>query len=469
MSAMLSASDPGLRRVSVNAGNAVVDLVLPSGLPVAELVPEIVDILDAHGGDRFGDPAAKRYQLSLPGASALPASATLAQNGIRDGAILVLSQSTTPLPDPRYDDVADAVSATVDAKTRQWSRQAGQLNGAVAACGFTCVGCLVLIRNAFSDSAIHSLGSTAAAAALAGFVALLAAMVAHRVYRSGIAGLTLNLIASGFAATAGFLAVPGVAGAPSTLLASVAAAVTSVLAIRVAGCGVVILTAVACFAMVIAAGALAAVITAAPLHAISSACALISLGMLGLAGRVSIVLSGLSPQLPPAPHPDPPAPERAPEREPLTAKAIRADRWLASLLAAFASAAAVGAVATALAGASRTDRIAFAAIVGALLLLRARHDSRRMPVYAISGILTIGTTFAVAAVGVPEHGPWIAAATAALAAAAIYLGFVVSATSFSPVVRRSLDLLEYVALVAIVPLTCWISGLYSTVLGLSPS
>ena len=67
---MLSAADPGLRRVSVNAGDAVVDLVLPAGLPVAELIPEIVDIVDGLGGDRFGDPAAKRYQLSLPGASA---------------------------------------------------------------------------------------------------------------------------------------------------------------------------------------------------------------------------------------------------------------------------------------------------------------------------------------------------------------------------------------------------------------
>ncbi len=122
---MLPASDPGLRRVSVNAGNAIVDLVLPAGLPVAELIPRIVDILDGHGTDRFGDPSPKRYQLSLPGSSALPASATLAQNGILDGAILVLSQSGTHLTHPRYDDVADAVSATIDAIARPWHRPTG--------------------------------------------------------------------------------------------------------------------------------------------------------------------------------------------------------------------------------------------------------------------------------------------------------------------------------------------------------
>jgi type VII secretion integral membrane protein EccD len=466
---MLSASDPGLRRVSVNAGDAIVDLVLPAGLPVAELVPQIVDILDDHGGNRFGDPAAKRYQLSLPGSSALPASATLAQSGIRDGEILVLSKSATSLPDPRYDDVADAVSATIDAIARPRAGQPAQVAAAVAASSFTVIGCLVLMRNAISNSAIHSFGSTAAVAALAGFVAMLAAVVAHRVYRSRVAGVTLNLIASGFAAAAGFLAVPGVAGGPNVLLAGSAAAVCSVLAIRVTGCGVFVLTASACFATVIAACALVAVITASPLHTISSVCALISLALLGSAGRASIVISGLAPRLPPTERPDSPALARVPESNSLTAKAVRADRWLASLVAAFASLATAGAVTTALAGTSRPGCIAFAAIVGALLLLRARHDSRRMLLFAIAGILTTGATLACAAAGAPEHGPWIAASTAALAAGAIYLGFVVPATSFSPAIRRSVDLLEYLALIAIVPLTCWICGLYGAVRGLSPS
>jgi type VII secretion integral membrane protein EccD len=466
---MLSASDPGLRRVSINAGTAVVDLVLPAGLPVAELVPQIVDILAAHGGESIGDPSATRYQLSLPGSSALPASATLAQNGIRDGEILVLSPSAAALPDPRYDDVAEAVSATVDAIARPWTGQSAQFAAALAASSFTGIGCLVLIRNAFSNSAIHSFGSTAAVAALAGFIAMLAAVVAHRVCRSGVAGVTLNLIATEFAATAGFLAVPGVAGGPSVLLAASAAAVASVLGIHVTGCGGAILAAIACFVSIIAAGALVAVLTGWPLHTIGSVCALLSLSLLGSAGRMSIVISGLSPQWPATPRPDSPALACMTEKDPLIARAARADRWLAILVAAFASSAAAGAVTTAFAAASRPDCIAFAAIVGALLLLRARHNSRRMPVFAIAGILTTGATFALAAVSAPERGPWIAATTAALAAVAIYLGFVVPSTSFSPAVRRSVDLLECLTLITIVPLTCWICGLYSAVRGLSPS
>jgi type VII secretion integral membrane protein EccD len=463
----LSASDPGLRRVSVHAGTSVVDLALPAAMPVATLIPSIMDILDDRGANRSGDPVATRYHLSRPGSSALPASTTLAQNGIRDGAVLVLGRSWPDPPRPRYDDVAEAVAATLDATARprdqQQDRHATRLTGAAAAICLTCVGGLVLIRNALSTNAARSLSSTAGVAALAGLIALLLAMIAHRAYRDPIAGLTMSMIATAFASVAGFLAVPGDSGLPHVLLAAMAAAVTSVLAIRVSGCGVVALTAVSCFAIVFAVAALAGVISAAPPHAIAAVSALASVGLLGLAGRASIVLAGLSPQLSALDSETPDC---------LATKAIRADEWLASLIAAFSSSAAVGAVITVVAapvGAPRPGCIAFAAAIGALLLLRARFDRRRTLVFIVSGIIATGTTFAVAAAGMPNHGPWIAAVTAMLAAAAVYLGFVAPAMSLSPVVRRGAELLEYLALVAMVPLTCWICGLYGAVRSLNPT
>jgi len=77
------------------------------------------------------------------------------------------------------------------------------------------------------------------------------------------------------------------------------------------------------------------------------------------------------------------------------------------------------------------------------------------------------TTFGVVAVRMPEQGAWIAALTAMLAAGAIYLGFVAPAISLSPVIHRSVEVLEWLALVAMVPLTCWICGLYSVGRGLN--
>ncbi|MGO9381738.1 MAG: type VII secretion integral membrane protein EccD [Mycobacterium sp.] len=459
----MQVSDPGLRRVSIHAGTVVVDLALPAGVPVAVLIASIVDMLKGREVDGSADLEARRYHLSRPGASALDTSTTLAQNDIRDGAVLVLGQSTNPPPAPRYDDVAEAVSATLDGTARLWdhsrNRKAARLTGALAAGLLTGVGGLMLIRNALGNNIARGLGTTAGVAALAGLVALLFAAIAHRAYRDAIAGLALSVIATAFAAVAGFLAVPGTPGIPNVLLGATAAAVTSVLAMRVSGCGVVTLTAVSCVALVIAVAALVGVFAAAPLRAIGAVSALVSLGLLGVAARVSIMLAGLSPRLPPAPEADGVC---------LAGKAIRADDWLTSLLAAFASSAAVGAIITILAGAPRLSCIAFGTVTGALLLLRARSvDVKRMLVFVISGIVITATTFGVVALSTPQRGAWLAGVTATLAAAAIYLGFIAPAVSLTPLVRRSVEALECLALVAIVPLTCWICGLYGAVRGLN--
>jgi type VII secretion integral membrane protein EccD len=452
--------------VSVHAGTAVVDLSLPAEVPVATLIPPIVDILQGRDTDSSSGLVGRRYHLSLPGASTLDASTTLAQNGIRDGAVMVLSQARTPPPVSPYDDVAEAVSTTLNTTARRSNQPrdwpATRLTSAVAASCLTGIGAVTLIRNALSLNAARYLSATAGVAALAGFAALLFAVFAHRAHSDSIAGLTLSVIATVFASVAGFLAVPGAPGLPSVLLAAMGAAVMSVLAMRLSGCGVVTLTAVSCFTMVVAIAALAGVITAAPLHIIGSVSALVSLGLLGVAARVSIVLAGLSPRLPPAPDLD--------TSDCLAAKAIRADNWLTSLVAAFSCSAALGAIITVLIGAPRLNCIAFATVTGSLLLLYARSiDGRRTLLFVASGIVTTGTTFGVTAASTPDHGPWIAATTAMLVAAAIYLGFVAPAMSLSPMVRRSLELLECLVLVAMVPLTCWICGLYGTVRGLNPT
>jgi len=113
---MLSAADPGLRRVSVNAGDAVVDLVLPRAARRGA-DPEIVDIVD--GLAAIGSAIRRLSATSFPAGRVCSAGVgDVGAERIQDGAILVLSQPTTPVPDPRYDDVADAVSAAVDAKAR---------------------------------------------------------------------------------------------------------------------------------------------------------------------------------------------------------------------------------------------------------------------------------------------------------------------------------------------------------------
>ncbi len=452
--ASLPGSDSGLRRVSIHAGTAVTDMSLPARVPVAVLIPSIVDLLDGHGVDAPGELEARSYRLSSPGAAPLIASATLAQNGIEDGAVLVLTQSCAPAPPVRYDDVAEAVSGTLDAAGRDRCpvrrRQATRVAGAVAAACLAGIGALALIRNAFGTNAT---GTTVGVTASAGFLALLVGAVAHRAYGDAIAGLTLNVIAAVFAAVAGFLLVPGSPGLPNVVLAAAATAAASVLASRISGCGAIPLTAVSCVATIVALAALAGVITAAPLRTIGSIAALASLGLLGVAPRMSLALAGLSPQRSPTPD--------------VGTRAIRADNRLAGLLAALLTVAAAGAIVTVLAGAPRVCCIAFGALTGALLMLRARSDDgRRTLVFLACGIAVVAATYGVVALSMLTSGTWVAAMTATLAAAAVYLGFVAPTISLSPLLRRGVEGLECLALVALVPVTSWVCGLYSAVRGL---
>jgi len=453
------ASDPGLRRVSVHADAAVVDVVLPGAVPVAVLIPSIVDILRRVDG--FTAHRARRYQLSRPGDPAMGASTTLTDNAIRDGDVLVLSPPPATVDLPRYDDAAIAVSATLAGSARPWGRTQTRLAGAVAAGCLTGVGTLTTARDVLRDNTITAAtAATTATAAAAGLVALVSGVIAQRTHRDAVAGLALSLIGTVFAAVAGFLAVPGPPGSANALLAASSAAATAVLGMRASGCGAVTLSAVAGASLAAAGAALASAITGAPLDAVGSVTALVSLGLLGAAARVSIMLAGLSPRLPPEADSDGIDPGVA-------AKALRADRFLVGMLAAFSSSAAVGAVVTVLAGAPRLSCIAFGALAGALLLSRSRgNDMKRTLVFVVSGMAVVATAFGVAAAHAPQHGAWVAAATALLAAGAMALGFVVPTMSPSPLVRRGSELLESSALAAMVPLTCWTCGLYEHVRGM---
>jgi len=452
-----------LRRVSVYADSVHVDLVLSAVVPIGSLIPPIVDMLIAESGHR-AQPVAIRHQLSLPGKTALDPSKNLAQLEIRDGTVLILTSSSNHLVPPRFDDIAEAVSMSLAATVRPCTRQAARLISMLAAGLLATAGAGVLIRTAFDTGDARRSGC-AVVAAVAVFIALPAAVVVYRLFSDRTAGLTLGLAASGLAALAGLLAVPGHMGAPNALLATAATA-TSATVIRVIGCCAAVFTALACLAGFEAAAAVVGTITAVPLPAIGAASAAISLTLVEASARVSIMLAGLSSQVRPVEDP-----ASAPHR--LSDSTIRANRWLTSLVAAFSAAAALGAIGAAtcsyVAGGPRPLGIAFATLTGSVLLLRARshRDLTKSVPLVVAGTITLGCTLVVAAVAYPLQAPYIAAASMMLAAAALCLGFITHTMTFSPIGRRSAELLEYLALALIVPLACWICGLYSAARGMN--
>jgi type VII secretion integral membrane protein EccD len=453
-----------LRRVSVQADSIRVDLVLSAVMPIESLMPPIVDALAAQRGHRT-QPVAVRHQLSLPGETALDPSKTLAQLGVRDGTVLMLTSSSTILTPPRFDDVAEAVSVSLTATVRPLTRQATRLIGAVVAGGLACTAAAVLTRTACDIGATRRTGCTAVATAVA-LIALPAAVIAYRMFRDRTAALILGLTACGFAALAGFLAVPGAIGMPNALLATAATATTAA-AVRITGCCTTVFTALAGFAMVETAATLIGAVTDMPLPALSAATAAISLILIEASAPVSIILAGLSSHVASEHEEAVSTPDR------LGARAIRANSWLTSLVAAFSAVAALGAIGAAAGSSVAADRpslgLWFAAITAGVLLLRARshRDMTRSVQLVLAGTVTLSATFVTAAVAYPSRTPYLAAASMALAAAALCLGFVNRTMTFSPIGRRSVDLMEYLALAMIVPLACWICGAYSAARGMN--
>jgi type VII secretion integral membrane protein EccD len=455
-----------LRRVSIYADSFHVDLALSAVVPIGSLIPPILDSLAAQRGHPT-QPLAVRHQLSRPGESALDPSKTLAQLGVRDGTVLILTSSSTVLTPPRFDDVAEAVSVSLSATVRPWTRQTARLIAALVASWLAGTGAAVLIRTAFDINDAHRAGCAAIAAA-AGLIALPAAVVAHRMFRDKTTAVMLGLVACGFAALAGLLAVPGEIGVPNALVATAATATTAT-AVRITGCCATVFTALACFATMETAAAVIGAITGMPLPALGAASAAISLILIEASAPVSIILAGLSSHVT-SEHDD-----TASASDRLCAGAIRAHSWLTSLVAAFSAAAALGAIGAAAGSYFSGSRpwlgLWFAAIAGGVLLLRARshRDLARSVPLLLAGTVTLSATFVVAAVAYPLRTPYLAAGSMMLAAAALCLGFMARTIACSPVGRRSADLLEYVALAVIVPLACWICGVYSTARGMNLS
>jgi type VII secretion integral membrane protein EccD len=456
-------SHPGgaaVRRLSIDAESTRVDLVLSASTPVGSLIQSIVDILTRSGGFRPGL-LAIRYQLSSPGGTALEPSKTLAQLGIRDGTTLILTSSSTELMAPRFDDEAEAVSAAISATERCWTPRRARLVGSLVTTWLAGVTATVLMRVVFHATDTHRTACVAVASTIA-LLSLLVATIAWRVYHDESIGLLTGSLATGFAALAGLLSVPGGLGAPHALFAA-AAATTCAAATRALSGGATAFTALAAFAATAATASMVAALTAISLQAIGAGCAVLSLALVEASAPVSIALARVS------------APPQDTGPSLLNDRAIRARAWLTSFVAAFSASAALAAVGAALApfltGGPRLPGLLFAGVTGGVLLLRARahRDLARSVPLIICGIATLSTVLVAAAAAYPRYTAHVAVVSMTLGAVALWLALIGAPTTASPIGRRSVELLEYLAFVVVVPLAVWLCGLYGATRSLNLS
>ena len=108
-----------LIRVTVTAGDRTLDLVLPSRLPLAEIVPEVagligsLDAYEAYGG----------YALVGSDGRALDLDASFLAQGVHDGQVLTLVTGAEAEEKKVYDDVVEAVADSVEGLGAGWTAQ----------------------------------------------------------------------------------------------------------------------------------------------------------------------------------------------------------------------------------------------------------------------------------------------------------------------------------------------------------
>lgn len=131
---MSTGASTGLARVTIAAPRRRVDVALPEQVPAAELMP----VLLRHAGDGLADDGQAHggWVLRRSDGSVIDQGRSLSSQEVRDGEILHLVARQAEWPEMDYDDVVDAIATGARRQSRSWgaaaTRRAGLSIAAVA-------------------------------------------------------------------------------------------------------------------------------------------------------------------------------------------------------------------------------------------------------------------------------------------------------------------------------------------------
>ncbi len=468
---------PDLTRVTILAKHTQVDMAIPVDVPVALVIPSVVDMVAAHSRTNDFDNQGERYEpadwvLARIGQPPLSNSLSLGEQGVRDGELLMLENSAHTAPTPLFDDIMYNVAIADAEHFRGWDPKTARITGSVLAVLTMLAGCVGLLA---APAAMP--GWITGAIALGVAVLLVAgAMVLSRVYADPGTALVLGGCALPPALAGGMLIVPDHYGWPHILLGSTLLGATAILAWRVTGVGLGLFIGAGTVAAFAVPAALVGLLTEQPLEAIGAVLAGVALAALSLAPRISMALAKLP--LPPVPSPgtpidpteDDPDDHRAlPSLDVLQAKSARARTYLSGMVTATTLVTVVGALlATDPAyGGFYWQGIALALVCAAVLMFRSRtYAGAEQAVILIVGgaaillVMLVGMAFAV------DLPLAVFGAALVMLIGALILGIIVPNQSATPPMRRAAELIEYGFVAAVLPLVFWVTELYSLVRGL---
>lgn len=189
-----------LVRLSVQWESERIDVGVPGGVPVAEVLPSLTRRLRMLDGAS----ASAGFRLVHADGTPLDADRTLASQGVQDGDFLVLEQGTAAALAKRYDDLVEAVADAVETNAPSWSAQNSVTTATVVASVLLLLG-LVPAVWAWVDSGTIV---TAAGAGAAAIVLLICALVMDRTAAPQQATMSLALVSTVYAGAAGYTLLP---------------------------------------------------------------------------------------------------------------------------------------------------------------------------------------------------------------------------------------------------------------------
>ena len=414
--------------------------MLPADCPLGVLLPSLVD-LALPGSRPVSDP--QRWHLNRLDGQRLDTSMTLQESAVDDGELLLLTTAPSPVPHRRPRDPSGVVARAAHPGPTVVVR--------------TAAGPIVVIVSA-ATLAWSGTGGTAAhlwtAAALAAATATGAIAFGSTARELSV---VLSLAAVLFATATGFLTVAGGPWAATALLSASCGFAVAILLLRTTTGGTATLTALTAATGAIATTGLVGMTVPVPLAAAGAILSVLSLAALSAAPKLTVAVAGLGPS-----HPE------IGDRRATVAHTI-----LTGLVVGWSSAATLG-VTVVSAGAltaavSPVVATLLAADVGLLLLLRQRShiDRRRRIVSGAAGLCALIAAHVVTVGITPQHAPWLCAATVVIGVSALHRA--ASTAAPSPVIRQGVQILEYMALAAVIPLAAWVTGVFGLVRNLSLS
>ncbi|MEV4433410.1 type VII secretion integral membrane protein EccD [Streptomyces sp. NPDC049585] len=161
-----------MSRVTLVGDRRRVDLVLPADEPIGRLLPDVLRLLD----DRVGRRPAARHLITADG-TVLPQDGTLAEAQVPDGALLRLVRVEDAPSAPVVHDVTDEVAEDLDVRSWRWRPEARRWTASLATIALA-VAAGVLARSSLGTAAVA--GPLTVVAVLLAVVGAVAARLGHR-------------------------------------------------------------------------------------------------------------------------------------------------------------------------------------------------------------------------------------------------------------------------------------------------